>query len=47
LRRVLQSRPNWQTITLHDPAGNQVLNLLNPFGEPLPESEIEREVFRR
>lgn len=43
LRRVLQSRPNWHTITLHDPAGNQVLNLLNPFGDPLSESEIERE----
>ena len=46
LRRVLQSRPNWHTITLHDPAGNQVLNLLNPFGDPLSESEIERESFQ-
>ena len=46
LRRVLQSRPNWQTITLHDPAGNQVFNVLNPFGEPLPESAIERESFQ-
>jgi PAS domain S-box-containing protein len=46
LRRVLQSRPNWHTITLHDPAGNQVLNLLNPFGEPLPESNIERQSFQ-
>jgi PAS domain S-box-containing protein len=46
LRRVLQSRPNWHTITLHDAAGNQVLNLLNPFGDPVSESEIERESFR-
>ena len=46
LRRVLQSRPNWHTITLHDPAGNQVLNLLNPFGNPMAESEIERESFQ-
>ena len=46
LRRVLQSRPNWKTITLHDPSGKQLLNLLNPFGHPLPESDIERESFQ-
>src|SRR5215510_3507892 len=28
LRRVLQSRSNWKTIILQDPAGNQILNLL-------------------
>lgn len=46
LRRVLQSRPNWRTIVLHDPSGHQVLNLLNPFGEPLPETDVEQESFR-
>jgi PAS domain S-box-containing protein len=46
LRRVLQSRPNWRTIVLHDPSGNQVLNLLNRIGEPLPEADIEPESFR-
>ena len=46
LRRVLQSRPNWRTIVLHDPSGNQVLNLLNRFGEPLPDADIEQESFR-
>jgi hypothetical protein len=46
LRRVQQSRPNWRTIVLHDPSGRQILNLLNPFGEPLPETEIDQESFR-
>ena len=46
LRRVLQSRSNWKTIILQDPAGNQILNLLNPFGEPLPEIAAEEESFR-
>jgi PAS domain S-box-containing protein len=46
LRRVLQSRSNWKTIILQDPAGNQILNLLNPFGEPLPEVAAEEESFR-
>jgi len=46
LRRVLMSRPNWRTIVVHDPSGRQVLNLLNPFGKPLPEAEIERESFQ-
>jgi len=46
LRRVLQSRPNWKTIILQDPEGKQILNLLNPFGEPLPETAVEEESFR-
>jgi PAS domain S-box-containing protein len=46
LRRVVQSRPNWRTIIVHEPSGNQVLNLLNRFGEPLPEADIEQESFR-
>ena len=33
LRRVLQSRPTWRTLALHDPSGQQILNLLNPLGE--------------
>ena len=46
LRRVVMSRPNWRTIVVHDPSGRQVLNLLNPFGEPLPEADMEAESFR-
>ena len=46
LRRVLQSRPTWRTIALHDPSGQQILNLLNPFGESLPETDFEQESFR-
>ncbi|MGZ9125353.1 MAG: cache domain-containing protein, partial [Candidatus Binatia bacterium] len=46
LRRVLQSRPTWRTIALHDPSGQQILNLLNPNGEPLPATDFEQESFR-
>lgn len=43
LRRILQSRTNWQTIVLHDAAGRQILNLRNPFGEPLSDLKAEPE----
>src|SRR5919108_1027625 len=35
--RALQERdPRWATIILADPAGNQLVNLLQPLGTPLP-----------
>jgi len=46
LRRVLQSRPTWRTIALHEPSGRQILNLLNPYGDSLPETDFEQESFR-
>ncbi len=46
LRRVLESRPNWRTIVLHDPSGRPVLDVLNRFGEPLSEADIDQESFR-
>ncbi len=46
LRRVLQSRPTWRTLALHDPSGQQILNLLNPLGESLPGTDFEQESFR-
>ena len=33
--RVKEKRPLWETISLVDPQGNQVLNLLRPFGADL------------
>lgn len=46
LQRTLQSRPNWKTIVLLNPSGEQVLNLRNPFGEPLAADRVEPESFR-
>jgi signal transduction histidine kinase/ActR/RegA family two-component response regulator len=34
--RILQSRPDWITINLARPSGQQVLNLLRPLGGELP-----------
>jgi len=34
--RVLKTQPYWTTIALFDPEARQILNLLRPFGSPLP-----------
>src|SRR3989338_6436836 len=34
--RVLKTQPYWNTIVLFDPEARQILNLLRPFGSPLP-----------
>ncbi|HSF58204.1 MAG TPA: PAS domain-containing protein [Candidatus Binatia bacterium] len=36
LTRVLETRPNWFSIKLALPSGEQVLNVLHPFGAKLP-----------
>ena len=36
MRRVLETRPDWVTITLADLSGRQLINPLRPLGEPLP-----------
>jgi signal transduction histidine kinase len=36
MRRVLGTRPDWVTITLADPAGQQLANARREFGESLP-----------
>jgi signal transduction histidine kinase/ActR/RegA family two-component response regulator len=36
MRRVLETRPDWVTITLADPSGRQLLNARRPLGEALP-----------
>jgi PAS domain S-box-containing protein len=36
LARVLQSQRDWVTISLAEPSGQQVINVLRPFGTPLP-----------
>jgi signal transduction histidine kinase len=36
ISRVLQTRPDWVTMTLADPSGRQLLNARRPFGQPLP-----------
>ena len=35
--RVLKSQPEWRTINLARPSGEQIFNLLRPLGSPLPE----------
>jgi signal transduction histidine kinase/ActR/RegA family two-component response regulator len=35
MRRTLETRPDWVTITLADPSGQQLLNARRPSGEPL------------
>jgi signal transduction histidine kinase/ActR/RegA family two-component response regulator len=42
--RVLKSQPDWRTINLALPSGEQLLNLLRPLGSPLPEV-LERPSF--
>jgi PAS domain S-box-containing protein len=44
--RVLESELDWLTINLAPPSGQQVLNLLRPFGTPLPMTR-ERESFEQ
>jgi PAS domain S-box-containing protein len=34
--RVLKSQPSWITVSLANPAGQQVINLQRPFGDALP-----------
>jgi signal transduction histidine kinase/ActR/RegA family two-component response regulator len=36
MRRILETRPDWVTITLADPSGRQLLNARRPYGEALP-----------
>ena len=36
LRRILETRPDWVTITLADPSGQQLINARRPYGEALP-----------
>src|SRR5688500_16244735 len=36
MRRILDTRPDWVTITLADPSGQQLANARRPFGTPLP-----------
>ena len=50
MRRTLETRPDWVTITLADPSGQQLLNARRPYGETLPlvvEPESLREAVRR
>jgi PAS domain S-box-containing protein len=35
-QRVLKSHPGWATISVFDGSGQQIINLLRPFGAPLP-----------
>jgi signal transduction histidine kinase/CheY-like chemotaxis protein len=44
-RRVLASRPEWATIVLSDTTGRQLVNMLRPFGAPLPARPMDRESF--
>jgi signal transduction histidine kinase len=37
LSRVLETRPDWLTMTLADPSGRQLLNARRPFGQSLPQ----------
>src|SRR3954470_1291582 len=37
LSRVLETRPDWYTITLADPAGRQLVNPRRPRGQSLPQ----------
>jgi signal transduction histidine kinase/ActR/RegA family two-component response regulator len=36
MRRILETRPDWVTLTLADPSGRQLANARRPFGEALP-----------
>lgn len=36
MRRTLEGRPDWVTVTLADPSGQQLANARFPFGTPLP-----------
>src|SRR6266436_9742381 len=45
-QRALKAHPRWKTISLLDASGQQLLNLLRPFGAPLPASG-DLEVVRR
>src|SRR2546430_4849416 len=45
-QRVLATHPGWITINLLDLSGQQLVNLLRPFGAPLPSSG-DLEVVRR
>jgi signal transduction histidine kinase/ActR/RegA family two-component response regulator len=42
--RVLKSQPEWRTINLARPSGEQIFNLLRPLGSPLPDV-LERPSF--
>jgi signal transduction histidine kinase/ActR/RegA family two-component response regulator len=44
--RVLGSQPDWLTVTLAPPSGQQVVNVLKPFGAELP-MIIDRRTFDR
>ena len=39
-QRVLRAHQGWRTINLFDRTGQHLLSLLQPFGTPLPSSEI-------
>src|SRR5712691_5086802 len=45
-QRVLKAHPGWNTINLIDLSGQQLINLLRPFGAPLPNSR-DLPVIRR
>jgi two-component system, sensor histidine kinase len=45
-RRAKAAYPRWLSVTLIDPSGRQLLNLLRPLGTPLP-SVADFEVFQR
>jgi PAS domain S-box-containing protein len=42
---VLPTQKHWRTLMVLDPSGQQLVNLLRPFGEPLP-SAGDREAFK-
>jgi len=44
--RILRNQPDWLTINLAPPSGQQVVNVLRPFGSDLPRI-AERESFDR
>lgn len=45
-RLAREASPRWLTVSLADPSGRQVLNLLRPLGSPLP-SVADLDAFRR
>lgn len=47
-KRVLRAQGGWETILLVDPSGQQLINLRQPFGSPLPRSgapDLIKQVF--
>jgi signal transduction histidine kinase len=46
LDRVVATRPNWQSILLHDPAGNMLLSTNYPVGGKLPATSEPESIAR-